>query len=132
MTTALTLGEALTLTDEETEDLGSDEVHFTPAEAEAAVEAWARLMGADSDEARTAARAEVLDDTPLMVHLHQSAAEFDRWWRSTEWQHFTRSEREGDAWAWDVLDRVRLLTKGLGAMAGQVSLSVAINRQRGA
>jgi hypothetical protein len=105
-----------------------DMVIFTPEEAKATVAAWCDLLGADSETAAEAARAEVLSDAPLFVALNRPAAEFVTWWRGLAWENFPRSEEEGVAWAWAVLDRARQVAAGLGPMASQVSMGATARR----
>lgn len=104
------------------EGVDFDDLDFTPDKARATVEAWVWLLGADSANAREAARDEVLSDAPLFVALNLPAAEFLVWWRRVEWGHFPRSDTEGEGWAWAVLDRARQRAAALGPMAGQVSM----------
>lgn len=131
-TTRLTLIEAAELDEEELEELCSPDLDLHPDEIKAACAIWAALLGvplADS-EGMEAAREEVMGDGPLIVRLcGRPAVEFVRWFRREEWDTFLRSDTEGEAWAWRVLDAARAAVGLLGCVATQVPLSAALVRR---
>lgn len=106
-----------------------DSIDYTPQEARGACAAWAWLLGAGTEGAAfEAARDEVLSDGLIFSLMHRPVAQFMSAWRRLAWEDF-RPDDDPEAWDLAVLDRARDLQAGLGGMAGQPCLVVAVRRR---
>ena len=86
-------------------------------------------LAPEDGPAYEAARDEALSDGDIFVAVNLPPREFFNWWRRMEWDDFTRTEEQRDAWCWAVLARARGLAEGLGpALACQVSMAVLVAR----
>ena len=100
------------------------DLEITGAERARLAALWLWLVGVAPDSlAAASAGNEVLTDGPLLVALSLPAAEFLSWWRCQAWAEFDSTARTGsEAWAWDVMDRVRAACLEMGALAVQVPI----------
>jgi hypothetical protein len=126
----LTLAEALDLPQGEVEELSLSELHLSPNELRAAGSLWLALLDVADDGSADAREAwfAVATDPPLCVALHRDAVSLLDWWRKEDWSAFDQSDPGGEAWAWQVLDRLRAVVGSLGCWAGQVVLSADLVR----
>ena len=109
---------------DELELLSISDLDVHPHDLKAAAALWCALLGVPEDD--EGARAEVLDDAPLVVALSLPAVEFLRWFRRASWEGWARTDEHGEAWAWAVLDIARAAVCLMGHMATQVPLSMAL------
>ena len=123
----LTLAQAAMLDASELELLSISDLDVHPHDLKSAAALWCALRGVPEED--EGARAEVLDDAPLVVALSLPAVEFLRWFRRASWDDWTRTEEHGEAWAWGVLDAARAAVSLLGCTAAQLPISAAMVRQ---
>lgn len=105
-------------------DLSMSDLDLQPAELERAVCVWLWLcdVSPSATEAATLRR-EVEGDAELIVALSLPAAEFARWLRCAEWEHFDSTARTGcEAWAFGALQRAWGACCAMGAMATQCAI----------
>lgn len=123
-TERFTLAAATTLHPAYWQDMTRAELDLEPADVERAVRVWLWLCDVPPTATEAVSlRREVEGDPELIVALSLPAAEFVRWLRCAEWEHFDSTERTGgEAWAFGALQRAWGACCALGAMATQCSI----------